>query len=284
MRRKYVSKLKFIVAICLGAIYVLSQLPVAFYGWMGAALILAFFCWGIFRLFVKSEKYIDSRGYVVLRKVNELEHRYIAKHLLKRELAQNEVVHHINGKKTDNQIENLCLMDREKHEHFHAWLMWRNKKSGRYPTIRDQKRILENDYDGLLLENIRDLRSDRYFETPRPENQSGNESRQRLVATLDSKVVDSMPSQGTEKGDHQGSTQKHLFEELRNLRKQIAEEKNIPVYMVFDNRTLTEMSEEMPETESDIMEIWGVGPVKFQMYGEQFLAVIKKSKQSRKRA
>ena len=134
-------------------------MPTAFYMWLTAITGIIFFLWGIFKLIYRSEKYVDSRGYVVLAKFKELEHRYIAKQLLNRDLFSNEVVHHINGRKTDNQIENLCLMDKEKHEHFHAWLMWKNKKSGKYPTIRDQKRILESDYDGTLLENVKVVKS-----------------------------------------------------------------------------------------------------------------------------
>jgi hypothetical protein len=110
-----------------------------------------------FRSIFKSRpaKYINSRGYVVLSHVNELEHRYIAKQMLVRELKQNEIVHHINGKKTDNRIWNLCLMDKEKHEHFHSWLRWKKEKSGSYPSFKDQKRALEEEYKGTLLENLK---------------------------------------------------------------------------------------------------------------------------------
>ena len=121
------------------------------------ALIVVFLRW--FRAFFKSNrgtaKYIDSRGYVVLSQLNELEHRFIAKWKLGRDLEQNEIVHHINGQKTDNRIWNLCLMDKEKHEHFHSWLRWKKEKSGRYPSIKDQKRVLAEEYGGILLENFK---------------------------------------------------------------------------------------------------------------------------------
>lgn len=100
-------------------------------------------------------KHTDSRGYVVLSDLKELEHRSIAKQILKRELKQNEIVHHINGKKTDNRIWNLCLMDREKHEHFHSWLKWKKEKSSRYPSIKVQQKTLEEEYDGMLLGKLK---------------------------------------------------------------------------------------------------------------------------------
>jgi hypothetical protein len=100
------------------------------------------------------EKYINSSGYYVLSRNGELEHRQIAIDLLDRDLYSNEVVHHINGRKLDNHIRNLCLMDREKHELFHSWLRWKREKSGRYPSFKDQIRILKDEYGGILLSSI----------------------------------------------------------------------------------------------------------------------------------
>lgn len=60
-------------------------------------------------------KYINSGGYVMItvyedgkRKVIR-EHRLIMEKYLKRKLNRNEVVHHINGVRHDNRIENLIL-------------------------------------------------------------------------------------------------------------------------------------------------------------------------------
>lgn len=99
-------------------------------------------------------KTIDPDGYVVLLPINEREHRYVARHKIGRNLTPDEHVHHISGIKTDNEIENLCLMDGEKHEHFHAWLRWKKEKDGMYPSINDQKRVLAQEYGGTLLETV----------------------------------------------------------------------------------------------------------------------------------
>ena len=71
------------------------------------------------------------------------------------------------------------------------------------------------------------------------------------------------------------STADHgLYEVLRSLRKQLADEANVPPYVVFSNQSLLEMSARRPRSTDDLAEIHGVGQVKLARYGAAFLGRI----------
>lgn len=65
-----------------------------------------------------------------------------------------------------------------------------------------------------------------------------------------------------------------LFEVLRVLRRKIATENNIPPFIVFADTSLKQMATFRPITEGAMLEISGVGDVKFQRYGKEFLSAI----------
>ncbi|SHJ49503.1 DNA helicase RecQ [Tepidibacter formicigenes] len=67
-----------------------------------------------------------------------------------------------------------------------------------------------------------------------------------------------------------------LFNILRNLRKEISQREGIPPYVVFSDTTLREMSEYLPKDENELLNIKGVGELKLQKYGEEFLNIINK--------
>ena len=65
-----------------------------------------------------------------------------------------------------------------------------------------------------------------------------------------------------------------LFAALRKLRKDIADSENIPPYVVFNDASLAEMAEIKPLNEAEMLDINGVGRVKLEKYGRQFLTKI----------
>ncbi|HEX3244697.1 MAG TPA: DNA helicase RecQ [Chloroflexota bacterium] len=66
-----------------------------------------------------------------------------------------------------------------------------------------------------------------------------------------------------------------LFEELRRLRKTIADERNVPPYVIFHDRTLQQMAGRLPATVSELIQIPGIGTAKASTFGEAFLEAIR---------
>ncbi len=62
-----------------------------------------------------------------------------------------------------------------------------------------------------------------------------------------------------------------LFEELRTLRKEIADGEDIPAYQVFSDVTLVEMAQQRPQDDGEFLKITGVGNVKLERFGFEFL-------------
>ncbi len=76
--------------------------------------------------------------------------------------------------------------------------------------------------------------------------------------------------------DHKSS----LYKILKEERKRIAIERNIKIYMVFNNQTLYEISQKLPNSYESMLEIKGVGPVKMRMYGDEILNIVSDFKKS----
>ncbi len=62
-----------------------------------------------------------------------------------------------------------------------------------------------------------------------------------------------------------------LFERLRALRKKLADERDVPAYIVFSDVALRQMARNYPQSESDFARISGVGEKKLREFGEVFL-------------
>jgi ATP-dependent DNA helicase RecQ len=66
-----------------------------------------------------------------------------------------------------------------------------------------------------------------------------------------------------------------LFKELQGLRRGLANEKNVPSFVIFSDVSLREMSHYYPQSLNSFQHITGVGAMKLEQYGEKFLGVIR---------
>jgi ATP-dependent DNA helicase RecQ len=73
-----------------------------------------------------------------------------------------------------------------------------------------------------------------------------------------------------------GRYDEDLFERLRSLRKKIAEEHQVPPYVIFSDKTLHEMCRSFPAALPEMRRISGVGDAKLDRYGDAFIREIKK--------
>ena len=72
---------------------------------------------------------------IIVGKEKIYEHRYVMEQHIGRKLKKGEEVHHIDGNKMNNSIENLMLLTIDEHKKFH-----RDKRTGRFISkIKEEK-------------------------------------------------------------------------------------------------------------------------------------------------
>ena len=65
-----------------------------------------------------------------------------------------------------------------------------------------------------------------------------------------------------------------LFDELRALRRRLADEQSVPAFVVFSDATLKAMAAAKPTDHQAMLRVSGVGPAKLERYGDAFLTVL----------
>jgi ATP-dependent DNA helicase RecQ len=78
----------------------------------------------------------------------------------------------------------------------------------------------------------------------------------------------------TAKGTVAGDIDLTLYEALRDCRRKLAEEQQVPPYVIFHNATLEDMCRIQPRSLVELGLVSGVGGRKLERYGPAFLAVL----------
>lgn len=94
--------------------------------------------------------------------------------------------------------------------------------------------------------------------------------RQRSVSI----AVTAAPLSEHDPWEMRGTEVEMLFQKLRSLRKQLADEQSVPPYVVFADSTLKLMAQQQPQTLTEFAKLSGVGSHKLAQYGNMFVAEI----------
>ena len=75
---------------------------------------------------------------------------------------------------------------------------------------------------------------------------------------------------------------KDLFDDLKQVRQNLARTDNVPPYVIFSDTTLVEFATYLPLTAEELRQISGVGDLKLEKYGQAFLSELKNYAQRNK--
>jgi ATP-dependent DNA helicase RecQ len=123
---------------------------------------------------------------------------------------------------------------------------------------------------GMIMQNIAMHSALQLTEAARPVLR-GEIPLQLAVPRIQTLKIKTSSSQKT----YGGNYDRKLFAKLRKLRKTLADENNVPPYVVFNDTTLLEMAEQLPVSPSDLLDITGVGQRKLEKFGRPFMAMIR---------
>ena len=73
-------------------------------------------------------------------------------------------------------------------------------------------------------------------------------------------------------GNSKNGTQ--IYADLKEWRRETSQVKQVPAYMVLNDKSIEQISETLPVNKEDLYEIFGLGPRKIQLYGEDILRIV----------
>lgn len=120
-------------------------------------------------------------------------------------------------------------------------------------------RLAEHAGDALTGKHLLELRKE-----ARASDRVASTGARRRTTSHSARPQDEHPAMGS-----------RLFEALRALRLDLARSQGVPPYVIFNDRTLLAMCEQLPRTEEEFLQVPGVGKQKLQRYGEIFLQLLR---------
>ena len=147
-----------------------------------------------------------------------------------------------------------------------------------YGSLKEVSKVkLRNIMNHLLLTDALLLTNDEYPILKLTE-QSENVLSDTIMMKL-AKEREKVQTVKKEKKQVTGKENPDLFIKLRTLRLELSKKEKVPPYIIFSDKTLTDMSAKEPVNKEEMLNVSGVGEVKFTRYGEAFIQVIKEYKE-----
>ena len=98
---------------------------------------------------------------------------------------------------------------------------------------------------------------------------------ERIDLRVDVQEVLAKPQKKARGSAQVGDADRVLWDALRECRRRLAEEKDVPPYVIFHDASLMDMVHYRPLTSQQFLDISGVGQSKLEKYGAAFLQVIR---------
>ena len=161
-----------------------------------------------------------------------------------------------------------------------AYGMFQNQQYGKLPDISDIR--LKQMINKLLLDDYLIQTNDKYgLLRVSPAGRELIAGEQTVIMKLAKEEPRAAKEQAGKKKagkrrrtDALTSKGLQLFENLRAIRSRLAKEEGMPPYIIFSDKTLTDMCMKLPASKAEMLEVSGVGEHKYQKYGEEFLNAI----------
>ena len=80
--------------------------------------------------------------------------------------------------------------------------------------------------------------------------------------------------QPKEKAEISIDQSKDMIARLKDWRRELSKEHNVPAYVIMHDRTLVYIAQKRPQESAELEEIYGLGPTKITKYGEEILKIV----------
>jgi len=140
-----------------------------------------------------------------------------------------------------------------------------------YTEVRQKQKTLEACLNGFSVPTYLNVKSKAAIEEPRPGKKKKEKEKEKEKTK---KVKETAPSKITVSND---ILHPELYEALRSWRLKLAQEQNVPAYVVLSQMALIGIVNSLPQDSQQLLRISGVGKKTLEKYGEEILQIVEEN-------